>query len=274
MVQVGIRSKVKSLDELSEIIGSLKQDGRSIVQCHGVFDLLQPGHIKHFEAAKREGDILVVTLTQDRYVGKGPGRPVFNEHLRAESIAALECVDFVAINEWPTAGETMGKLKPHVYCKGKDYSDSGQDLTGKIVEEDAAVRSVGGRIHFTDELTFSSTKLINLHFDVFPKETQSFLEEFRSRYSAEDIIARLRGLKSMKVLVIGDTIIDEYAYCSPMGKSPKENLIPARYLYEETFAGGILAIANHLAGFCGSVHVVTCLGRRNPVEQFTRPKRA
>ncbi|MFH0768272.1 MAG: adenylyltransferase/cytidyltransferase family protein [Chloroflexota bacterium] len=268
MVQTELWSKVKTLDELAHIISGLKREGKVVVQCHGVFDLLHPGHIRHFDAAKQEGDVLVVTITKDAYVDKGPGRPIFNERLRAESIAALGCVDYVAINEWPTAVETIKKLKPDVYAKGSDYADAKDDLTGKISDEEAAVKSVGGRIHFTGEITFSSTKLLNLHFDVFPEEARHFLRKFRSRYSAKDIINRIEALKKMKVLVIGDAIIDEYHYCIPLGKSPKEILIPAKYLYQESFAGGILAVANHVAGFCDKVDVVTCLGMQNTCEDF------
>ena len=95
--------KILNLDDLSVVIKELKGQGKKIVQCHGCFDLMHPGHIKYFQASKEMGDVLVVTLTPDEYVDKGPGRPVFSQNIRAESIAALQCVDYVAINRWPTA---------------------------------------------------------------------------------------------------------------------------------------------------------------------------
>jgi len=260
--------KIKPLDKLADIIQELKSKGHTIVHCHGVFDLLHVGHIRHFEAAKREGDILIVTVTPDEYVGKGPGRPVFNQKLRVESIAALQCIDYVAINKWTTAIETIKKLKPDVYVKGSDYANREGDLTREIYNEEEAVKSIGGRIYFTDEPTFSSTKLLNLQFDVYPEEAQKFLEEFRGNYSAEHIIKRLKDLRKMKVLVIGDAIIDQYHYCSTLGKAPKEHIIVTKYLWEESFAGGVLAAANHVAGFCEDVHLVTCLGRQNSHEEF------
>ncbi len=263
-----VSQKIKTLDELANIVQNLKSKGKTVVHCHGVFDLLHPGHIRHFEGAKREGDVLVVTLTKDEYVGKGPGRPVFNQRLRAESIAALQCVDYVAINEWPTAIETIRKLKPDIYVKGSEYAKGEDDLTGKIYEEEDAITSIGGRIHFTDDITFSSTKLLNAYFNVYPEEAEGFLEEFRRNHSAEDIIKRLRDLRKVKVLVIGDTIIDEYHYCAVMGKSPKANIIATRYVGEEAFAGGALATANHVAGFCKDVHLVTCLGTQDSRENF------
>jgi len=263
-------SKFKSLDEVCAIAEDLRKQGKAVVQCHGVFDLLHPGHIRHLESAKRQGDVLVVTVTRDEHVGKGPGRPVFGQQLRVESLAALECVDYVALNEGPIAVDTILKLRPDVYAKGNEYADAKNDLTGKIVDEEQAVESVGGRIHFTDDITFSSTSLLNNHFDVFSEEARGFLTEFRSSFTPQGIIDLLQSLKGLKVLVIGDTIIDEYHYCSPMGKSPKEILIPARYLYEEVFAGGILAIANCVAGFCDDVELVTVLGGEDSREGFVR----
>lgn len=260
--------KIKTLDELADIIQYLKSEGRRIVQCHGVFDLLHPGHIRHFEAARREGEVLIVTVTPDEYVGKGPGHPVFNQRLRVESIAALQCVDYVAINKWPTAVETIKKLKPDVYVKGSDYANPSADLTGGILKEEMAVKSIGGRIHFTNEVAFSSTRLLNQHFNVYPEKVEKFLEDFRQRYTADDIIERLHALSKMKVLVIGDTIIDEYHYSEAMGKSPKGTTITARYVGEETFAGGVLAAANHIAGFCDNVHLVTCLGKQHSQKNF------
>lgn len=260
--------KIVSLDELEKRVGEFKKQGKKVVQCHGVFDLLHPGHILHFEAAKREGDVLIVTLTKDEYVGKGPGRPVFNQRLRAESIASLGCVDFVALNEWPIAVETIKKLKPDVYAKGADYENPQDDLTGKIRDEEEAVRAGGGRIHFTHEVTFSSTEILNRHYMVYPDQAQVYLENFRKKYKVPEIIDRLKGLEDLKVLVIGDTIIDEYHYCQPMGKSPKESIVASKYLREEAFAGGILACANHTAGFCGNVQVVSVLGKENSQEDF------
>lgn len=262
------QSKIVSLNELEKIVKNLKKEGKMIVHCHGVFDLLHPGHILHFEAAKKEGDILVVTLTKDEYVGKGPGRPVFNQRLRAESIASLGCVDYVAINEWPIAVETIKKIKPDIYSKGSDYENSSDDLTGKIKDEEEAVESVGGRIHFTHEISFSSTEILNRHYMVYPDQAQSFLESFRKKYPVNHVIESLKKLENIKALVIGDTIIDEYHFCQPMGKSPKESIVASKYLREEAFAGGILACANHLAGFSKHVDLITCLGKTDSRESL------
>ena len=157
------REKILPLPELSHRIATLKEKGQKIVHCHGCFDLMHPGHIKYLQAAKQMGDILVVTLSPDKYVDKGPGRPVFSQDLRAECLAALECVDYVAINAWPTAEETLRLLRPHYYVKGQEFEKL-EDKTGKLQQEFQVVQEVGGEIRFTHEIVFSSTELLNKYF--------------------------------------------------------------------------------------------------------------
>ena len=106
-----MKDKIKTLEELQQIISDLKSKGKKIVHCHGVFDLLHLGHIKHFEEARTFGDALVVTITPDEHVNKGPNRPAFTTELRLEALGALETVDFVAANQWPLASETIKMLQ-------------------------------------------------------------------------------------------------------------------------------------------------------------------
>lgn len=266
--------KILSFDELKKKVTALRQQRKKVVLCHGVFDLMHPGHILHFKAAKSHGDILVVTLTKDEYVFKGPGRPYFNQQLRLETIAALEVVDYVALNEWPIAVETVRQLKPDIYAKGSDYANNTQDVTGNIALEAAAVKENGGKIIYTNEETFSSSKLINTYFPNHPEATQNFLERFRKNHSAETIVAVLKGLKDVKVLVVGEAILDQYFYCEPLSKTPKDIIVSGRYTGEENFAGGSLAVANHLANFCGEVTLVTVTGDEEEHLKYFRSKLA
>ncbi|HEY4717010.1 MAG TPA: adenylyltransferase/cytidyltransferase family protein [bacterium] len=152
--------KILELEELAKKIEVLKSEGKKIVLCHGCFDLMHPGHIKYFQAAKKMGDVLVVTVSPDIYVDKGDGRPVFNQTLRAESIAALECVDYVAINRWPTAVETLRLLRPNIYVKGQEFENK-EDKTGKLQQEQEVLVEIGAEMRYTREIVFSSTKLLN-----------------------------------------------------------------------------------------------------------------
>ncbi len=256
------------MDELADIAARLRKRGKKIVHCHGVFDLVHPGHIRHFQAAKKEGDVLIVTLTADRLVRKGPGRPVFNEQLRAEALSALEVVDYVSVIEKPTAVEAIKKLKSDVYVKGQDYKQARDDVTGKIVDEKKAVNAHGGRLHFTDDIVFSSSGIINNHLDTYPEHTREYLLRLKNKYDYGDIEKALYRPASLKIMVIGDAVVDQYDYCSPMGKSGKEPLVVSRYLKGESFAGGAVATANHAASLGGQVQLVSLLGRKESWRQF------
>lgn len=264
--------KIVEIDELSNFISNAKAEGKKIAHCHGVFDLIHPGHVRHLKEAKTFGDILIVTITPDRYVNKGPHRPVFNENLRAEVLASFEIIDFIAINKWPTAVETIHLLKPDVYVKGVEYKDPDQDYTKGISAEETAVLEVGGQIQFTEDITFSSSELVNKYLDVFSSEIKQYLTGFSMKYSSDEIINHLEKIKELKILVIGEAIIDEYQYGRAIGKSAKESIIALKYLRSEKFAGGTLAIANHLANFCDNVDLFTLLGDRDSQEDFVDEK--
>jgi rfaE bifunctional protein nucleotidyltransferase chain/domain len=250
----------ESIADLRTRVETVQRDGKKVVLCHGVFDLLHPGHLLHLQAARKFGDYLIVTITPDRHVNKGPGRPVFNERLRSIALAGLEVVDHVAVNEWPTAVETIEWVRPNVYVKGNDYSESANDVTGGIDRETAAVRSVGGDVKFTNEDAFSSSNLINRFFSPYSDDAGQYLEELRSRYSADEVIEKLQSYSSLRPLVVGEAILDEYCYATPLAKAPREAIIAVRYESVEVFGGGAIATANHLAGFCDQVTLVTPVG--------------
>jgi len=113
--------KIKTPDELAEIVARLKKEGKKVVQCHGVFELVHPGHLYHFEAARREGDVLIVSVTADEFVNKGPGRPIFPAPVRAKALATLQIVDFVTINHDFSAVELLKKIKPNIYLSSSSW---------------------------------------------------------------------------------------------------------------------------------------------------------
>ncbi|HYM72311.1 MAG TPA: PfkB family carbohydrate kinase [Stellaceae bacterium] len=268
------RDKVRTIEELAEIADTHRERGMAVVQAHGTFDLLHLGHVRHLEAAKRLGQVLMVTVTADRFVNKGPGRPVFNERLRAEMLAALEYVDWVAINPSPDAVSAIATIRPQVYVKGQDYQNPAGDVTGKITAERNAVEAHGGRLAFTDEATFSSSELINRHLNVFEPHVREQLASLRSDGGLGEILALLERVRDYRVVLVGDAIIDEYQFVQPMAKAPKENMIATRYQDRELFAGGVFAAANHVASFCKEVDVITSLGGRQSFEKLVRQQLA
>ena len=174
-----MKQKIVLSEKLRKIIAKEKFKEKKIVLCHGVFDLLHIGHIKHFEEAKALGDILVVSLTPDRYVNKGPFRPAFNEKLRLEAVASLEVVDFVCLNTTPTAIGAIQRIKPNIYCKGPDYKDPKNDVSGQIKNETNAVKKIGGKTVYTSDITFSSSKLINKYGDIYSNLQKSLINRIK-----------------------------------------------------------------------------------------------
>lgn len=264
--------KILGLEELAAKSRQLRAEGKRVVLCHGTFDLMHTGHIRYLQRAKQEGDVLLVTVTADAYVNKGPGRPVFNESLRAENLAALACVDFVALNYAISAVDALHKIQPNIYAKGSDYRSHSEDVTGNIALEQAATEAHGGHIFYTDEITFSSSNLLNSHFDVFPPEVKAFLKDFREHWPEKEVRQMIASLDNMKVLVVGDAIIDQYHYSTPLGQTGKGSFLAVRYESEEQFAGGSIAVANHVAGFAKDVTLLSGLGKVDSHEQFIRDK--
>jgi len=252
--------KILTVAEAAAVVQRMRQAGKTVVQAHGTFDLLHVGHVRHLEAASRLGDVLVVTVTADRFVNKGPGRPAFNEGLRAEMLAALRHVDLVAINPEADAVGAITTIRPDIYVKGQDYENAAADVTGRITAERKAVETHGGRIHFTHEVMFSSTELINRHFNIHEPAVARYLNGLRANGGLAATLELVERIRDFHVVLVGDAIIDEYQYTLPMGKPPKESVIAGRYQDRELFAGGVFAAANHVASFCRKVDVITCIG--------------
>jgi len=268
----GPKQKIQELDDLAQTVAGLRARGKRVAQCHGVFDLLHVGHVRHFQKAREFGDVLIVTITPDEFVNKGPNRPAFSQALRAELLANLQCVDYVAINSWSSAVEAIELLRPDFYVKGADYKDADKDVTGGITLERQAIESVGGSLVFTEDVVFSSSHVLNRHMPTVPKLTAEYLVDFSRKHPAEELIGYLTGCRKLRVLIVGETIIDDYHYCESLGKSGKEPILAVRFKSREQFAGGAIALANHAASFCDNVDLISALGLEDSQEEFIRNK--
>jgi len=258
--------KIIELDGLGEL--RQRQRDQKIVQCHGVFDVLHAGHLAYFESAKRHGSTLIVTITSDEFISKGPWRPFFNIAVRANMVAALEIVDFVVISRHPTAVPLIEAIKPDFYVKGSDYRDQEKDITRGIHEEKKAVERVGGRFVITDDEKHSSSTLINKFFNPWTQEQTRAITGINELGGLAAINEALEKLRGERVCVIGEPIIDTYSFCAPEAISSKSPSISARFLYEENYPGGSFAIANHLCDFVGHVTLLFTHGGEPELEEL------
>jgi rfaE bifunctional protein nucleotidyltransferase chain/domain len=263
-------NKVLPFETAPAVFEKLRAKGKKIVQCHGTFDLLHPGHIYHLEEAAALGDVLVVTVTAEAKVNKGPGRPFFNDQLRATSLAALSCVDYVVMVPYAAAVEAVECVKPHFYCKGKEYADPENDVTANIGDDIATVKRHGGEVRYIGSVVFSSTKLINNYFEHLSVPVKNFCRALAKTCPPDQFRNLTDDLAGLKVLLVGDIIFDRYTCVKMQGLTSKNRIISGRYLSEETQSGGALAIYRHLKQFCPNVKIISLVGTEPWVEPLLR----
>lgn len=211
------------------------------VLAHGCFDLLHLGHIRHLQEARRLGDKLIVSITDDPYVNKGNGRPHFSAQQRAEALLALSCVDEVIVNAAPDAVDAIERVRPAVYVKGIDYATREAERDGGLLRERSAVEAVGGRLVFTESEKFSSSRLINS--EKFSVEVLQYLEQCRALGFRDQIFKAFDIADEFNIAFVGERIIDSYQFVRGLGRASKELMLAVEDQGTEDFEGGVDAAA-------------------------------
>jgi rfaE bifunctional protein nucleotidyltransferase chain/domain len=263
------KKKIIAYNKLSELLKKT-QKNKKIVLCHGVFDLIHSGHIAYFNAAKKYGNILVVTLTSDRYVNKGPDRPFYNQEKRCKVLEGLEIIDYVCVSDFPTSVQVIKKIKPHFYVKGADYKTIKNDLSGNLLKEKKAVEAVNGLFKTTNQPLLSSSRFINQKLEDFNLNQKKYLQTIYKKNYNKKIIDWFNELKKINILLIGETIIDQYVKTNVLGKAGKDPILTINPFNKDKYHGGILSIADILAEFCNKVEVVTYLGDFDTNKNFIK----
>ena len=114
-------NKLFSSKELCKITQKLKKENKSVALLHGVFDILHVGHVAYFEEIKKYSQILIISVTDDEFINKGPGRPMFKIKERVKMLTQLDLVDYITISKSETAEKVIKEIKPNFYAKGQDY---------------------------------------------------------------------------------------------------------------------------------------------------------
>jgi len=248
-------SKIVSLDEFERIRKDLVG---TVVLSHGVFDVVHSAHVDYFQKSKDIGDCLVVSLTDDQYVNKGPGRPYFDIDQRLSVIAGLDVVDYVIVSPEPSSVTVINIVKPHIYTKGVEYCNQ-KDITGKIDIENEAVRLYGGKtVYIKTEEILSSSKIVN--GQLFTPEFKQFISLLKTKYDIQQIYNAIDRLKNLNLAIVGETIIDEYILGEAIGKSSKYPSIVFNKKQINIYDGGAIAVAKQLSSFINSIKIITCIG--------------
>ena len=232
----------------SKIIKNIKNlsKHKNIVMCHGVYDFIHLGHIEHFKEAKQKGDILVVSITNNKFVGKGLDRPFFSINERIKVLSAIKYIDYIIISNSKDAIKNINLIRPKVYCKGPDYKIFANDTNGMIKKEVNAVKRIGGEFYTTKGKQYSSSKMINSMLK--NKDQIKFIKglNISSRYVRNEF----ENIKKKNILVIGEGIIDKYTFAEVLGKSGKDPIMNYNIVSSRSYCGGAISIAANLSNFC------------------------
>jgi rfaE bifunctional protein kinase chain/domain len=251
------RQKIKTLEELARAIGPRPRP-KSVIMCHGMFDIVHPGHLRHLAYAKDKADLLIASLTADEHGTKGALRPYVPQELRAANVAALEMVDYVIIDPHPTPIEHIKHLQPDYFAKGYEYFAEG--IPPRTQEEMDALESYGGEIVFTPgDIVYSSSALIEAAAPKLGLEKLLALMESEG-IQFEDLRRALRKAEGARVHVVGDTIVDSYSLCSVLGATAKSPTFSVRHDRTDVFAGGAAVVAKHVRAAGADVVFSTVLG--------------
>lgn len=243
----------KDLDSLLRAIKIGKINRKDLVLCHGVFDLVHYGHLKYFESAKKFGKYLVVSLTTDKYIKKGPNRPIFNQNIRLNFLKRIDLIDYVLLSDHESAVEVIKMLKPGFYVKGPDYKNNKDDKTKKIFKEKSAIEKIKGKIIYTKDPQFSSSNIINNYGLALNDQQLKFLKKIQKKFSFEKILIEINKLKKISVSVFGELIFDKYFFGDVIGKSGKEPHLVFSENFSEVYIGGIGAVGRHISSFVDKI---------------------
>ena len=257
MLKNKYKYKIKSAKEISKIIGKMPRS-KKVIMCHGNFDIVHPGHIRHLMFAASRADILIASLTCDEHITKGENRPYIPEELRAINLSVLDMVNYVIIDKNVKPLSNIDIIKPDYFAKGSDYISDG--IHPKTLEEKKLIQSYGGKIIFTPgDIVFSSTAIIE---DSPPKikyeKLKSLMDVENINFS--DLYNTMNKIKNKRVLVIGDTIVDSYTETEMIGGQTKTPTISVRYLDKKNYVGGAGIVAKHMAAAGANINFTSVLG--------------
>jgi rfaE bifunctional protein kinase chain/domain len=251
------RRKIKTREELREIIGPRPRI-KSVIMCHGTFDIVHPGHVRHLMYAKEKADILIASLTCDAHITKAHFRPFVPEQLRAMNLAAFEIVDYVIIDANPTPLANLEYLQPDYFAKGYEYFKDG--LHPKTQEEVEVIESYGGEIIFSPgDVVYSSSAFIDLAPPRIAAEKLYALMEGEGM--TFDALRETMGkFQDLRVHVVGDTIVDSYTYCTLIGGTAKTPTFSVKYEKQVDFSGGAAVVSKHIRRAGAQVKFSTMMG--------------
>ncbi len=250
-------NKIKTKEELAKIIGAFPRKNK-VILCHGVFDVVHPGHLRHLAYAKSKASILIVSITVDKHIQKGIYRPHIPQGLRSLNLAALEMVDYVLVDQNATPIKNLKFLKPDFFAKGFEYSS--KTVSEATKEEAVTVNKYGGKLIYTPgDIVYSSSKFLNLSLPKVQLEKLLLLMK-QNNISFPYLRDVLKKFSKLKINVIGDTIVDSFTRTNVIGGQIKTPTISVLFQNKENYIGGAAIVSQHIKAAGAKVKLLTVLG--------------
>ena len=232
-----------------------------MVLCHGLFNIIHPGHIRYLNYAHQQAKKLVVSVQGDDHFLNSEQKLQFTEAERADGVASIQTVDNVIMLGKGSLKEIIHLLNPTVLVLGKEFEDE-QDL--EVNEAVHLLKKQGGQIlYHAGETHYASADLLRDNLpDLQVQQTQLFKQScIRQKLKLEELLECIDKFKNTSLLVIGDTIVDQYVACDTLGLSAEAPVVVVRELNTREYAGGAAVVAMHVRALRAECRYLSVVGQ-------------
>ena len=265
MKQYNTNPKILELDQVITLADKTKKIGKKIVLCIGHFNVIHPGHIRFLNFAKKQGDLLVVAILDQKSIGVPNIDDYYSEDERAIGVASHEMVDAVYILK-KSAISFINELKPNFYIKGREFENK-QSLIKNEIE---AVVSHKGQVLFSsgevDHSNFKDTTFKNSFSAIHKRKLEFYKTCLKQDISLTKLMNSVSDFKKLNIMVIGDTIVDQFVSCDTLGVSSEAPVLAIREIENKEFIGGAAIVAQHVKSLGANCTFVSVLGDDYPAD--------
>jgi cytidyltransferase-like protein len=252
---------MKKIFKFNQIDNFLKiNKNKKIILCHGKFDFLHYGHIAHLKKAKKLGDLLIVSITMKGY-SNDDSKIYFSDEVRAKHLLELDLVNCVLLVPFFNVVPVIKKIKPYYYCKGLEYNNYKNFSNKEIVNDIKIAKAVGSKVKFVGDQILSSSKIINSVFR--KKETELSKKVIPDNFSLKYLEDLFVKMSKLKVMVIGDLIIDRYTFVKGNSLSSKNNILSSVKIKTENYFGGAASSYFHLKDFVKNLKFLSLINKKD-----------
>jgi rfaE bifunctional protein kinase chain/domain len=244
--------------------------GDSVVLCHGHFNIIHPGHIRYLDYARQQGVKLVVSVEGDSYFLNSGRNHHFSEAERAAGVASIQAVDQVVLLGEGNLEKLIKVLNPAILVLGKEFESEREYQVRDAVQ---LLKKNGGKILFhAGETHYASADLLrdnlpNLHNQQNKQYKQACNQQ---KIKMEGLLECIDKFEDASLLVIGDTIIDQYVACDALGMSAEAPVVVMRELDTREYAGGAAVVAMHVRALGAKCKFISVVGKDNNANLVSR----